>query len=681
MGRLKSISQVTHLDGLSDIHFIDVASNRKRLHPEAVGADLAEQKIIEAMMADNDLKGLRALIPQKFVDLEENLKDAALTEAYFRGLGDRPDLVSTFWFGNAGAGQVSLVDGHPGHAVRIPGPQWERLVMAADDERHEWKDDKGKVRKSPALHEARRVARAEGKDPDKAVPLEMSGQLKKLYARLPPWFGKAAGKDLSTEDLDGLADEIGLKFEAETGKRVLAISFHRETGYDLHVHIIFTDIVEAVRETEAPGKDYVKKLLTDQRKVVRARLVDDGVPKPSRLQIQAKLDAMWESGKLQNPSKPKTQRFYFREALPAGARKSLVTMGPAYVSKTNLWEASGRSPEVAAVNEQSDHNFTFKARVIDAAKREIGPHCSDGPESVYIDCWLSKTWTKAVTARLTDEGKGRALEEAKASVARYVATGRSLPAPFTKKERDIRKKKEAEIEAMTSEVTARELAVSVTEAKVERRAWEKVWGAFTGIKPAPGKSAKDVEDAIKSAVENLRKKTIAGALGDVFSLLLPGRKLVNESEVGIRKELFVGVIQELADGYTGVLGALFPGRKSQEKSIRGLKSELETAVVEFKAAAVVEAVETVLGDRLEIIRSRGQDPVAELSAELRRLQESELLLRGILKVEIPTQGPGAKFKAAVVKLLTKHDKARGMGTKVKLEKSPKKQDDNPGGVA
>ena len=311
MGRLKSISQVSHLNGLSDIHFDDVMDNRKRRNPEAVMTDLAE---------------LQLLLPADVSALEARLKDQALTEAFFLGVGDRPDLVATYFFGNAGAGHKSLVDGHPGHAVRMPGPAWEELIMLADDERHEWEDTEGKLRSSPALKAARKAARSAGDPPDTAVPQEMSGQLRKIYGRLPPWVGEAAGRDLDATDLQNAADEIALRFSEETGKRVLGVSIHRESGYDLHVHLIYTDIVEGVREMDPPGKDYAKKLLAAQNKIAEKRLMDRGIADPTLAQKKEERARCWESGEWQNPSKPSEERCYRRIALPPGARNYLRSM-------------------------------------------------------------------------------------------------------------------------------------------------------------------------------------------------------------------------------------------------------------------------------------------------------------------------------------------------------------------
>lgn len=466
MGTLKAIAQVSHLNGLSGVHFDDVYDNHKRRCPNAVAADSAENRL---------------LTPEQVSAIEAEFAAESLTEAFFGGVGARPDLVSNYWFGNAGAGNVSIADGHPGTAVRMPGPAWENLIMLADSVRHEWVDKGGKARPSKALAAARKKAKAVGDDISTAVPEKMSGQLHKIYARIPPWVAIAAGKDLNPDDLAKAVEEVAVKFFEETGKRVLAANVHRESEHDLHIHLIYTDIVESEIEVDAHPKSSASKILTNQRKLATANLQADGIVKPNRKQKQEELERLWQSGELHDPSAKRKERYYKREILPKGSRPHLISMGPSFVSKTNLWEVSGRSEEVADVNEQTGHHFTFEKRVIEAATREIGPHVSEGPESVYIDYWLSRAWTDAVTGRLSDAATEMAADEAKASVARYVDSGRSLPEPFSEKDLELRSRKIQEAEdARAAAVLAEEKARRAEEAarKAEVAAFTKMQDAL-----------------------------------------------------------------------------------------------------------------------------------------------------------------------------------------------------------
>ncbi|MEO5913031.1 MAG: hypothetical protein ABIS50_02280, partial [Luteolibacter sp.] len=368
-GVITSMAQVSHLDGMSEKHFADVADARRQRSPEEVKVDLAE---------------------------------AALIEVYYKGTGPRPDLVTNIWFGDCGAGHMAP-DGHDGSPVVMPGAEWQDLVGRADTSRREWRDAEGKKRQS-------------------AVDREMSGQLRKIFARLPPWLAVEAGKEISREQVVAAATQLATEFQKETGRRVIAANIHVESNHDVHVHLTHTTLVPVKSDKGKYTSDYLAKLLTKQRGVARAALLEKNRVKPSLKEVRAELERLWESGTLENPNGNKA--FYQRLMRPKDARHYLNSMGQAYCSKTTLWEADGRSKRVAKVNEQDkEHHFTFDAVVVEAARRaelaESPKGKQSGPENIHIDYWLAKRWTHAINLRLSPDTQNRAKESAKDYIERY----------------------------------------------------------------------------------------------------------------------------------------------------------------------------------------------------------------------------------------------------------------------
>ena len=98
--------------------------------------------------------------------------------------------------------------------------------------------------------------------------------------------------------------------------------------------------------------------------------------------------------------------------------------GSSHCSKTNLWEASGRDPDVAAVNELTG-SLSFRRVVQDAAA--VAP---DGdPAHKYVDFWLARRWQEAVVELLPMDVQKRIPEEGRMAAARYVKDGSSLLNP------------------------------------------------------------------------------------------------------------------------------------------------------------------------------------------------------------------------------------------------------------
>lgn len=468
LSTLLSWLQVSHLEGLSKLHKRDVEMTREFKRRFEVVSDHSEARLLRLNtgrlsiippdeLQNLTLKEIRQQYPALISDIEKKLAEDRLVESFFKGIGDRPELVQSYWFGDAGAGYVSLQDGHGGSAVSLPGAEWEHLIRKADAVRHTWRDPGGKIRKSKALREAEKKNLEH--DEHGMLP-KMSGQLHKIYARIPPWVGGVAASELSPRELKEIIQEVAEGFSRETGFRVLSANIHRESSYDLHIHLVYTDLVVVEREEEPYKPETLRKMLGPLKKVAKSNLVRSESPS-SKVDVEVELERMFEAGEAEDPRKLKTTHEYQRIELPEHSREHLVAMGPAYISKTWLWEKSGRDERVAAVNEQSGHHFTFKSIVMGAAKREIAPKQAKGAEDVYIDYWLSKKWTEAVMGRISEPGKNEIALEARASVERYVDAGRSLPEPFSRADLDLRarKLKEAE-EARAAAVRAEKDALA-----------------------------------------------------------------------------------------------------------------------------------------------------------------------------------------------------------------------------
>ena len=411
-GVIKSMSQVSHLDGLSEKHSIDVADARRLREPEEVKADLAEE---------------------------------AKLESYYMGTGPRRDLITNILFGDCGAGYLAP-DGHDGSPVVMPGEVWQDIIHRADTSRREWRDAGGKKRRCKA-------------------DSEMSGQLRKIFARLPPWLADPALKEMSHDQVVDAVYQSAREFQDETGRRVLAANIHIESNHDIHIHFTYTSLVPSESSEKKYSFDYLAKILTKQRGVVRASLLKVEGVKPTLKEVKAELEKWWESGKLENPQGNKA--FYQRLKRPETARRHLKSMGQAYCSKTALWEADGRSERVAKVREEKDHTFTFDSVVIQGAKWaknvEKREQKTTGPETFYLDYWLAKRWTHAIEMRLTPESRLRAKESASDYVERYLKDGSSLPNPaldaVRKKVADENAIREADLKMREELLVTNELAL------------------------------------------------------------------------------------------------------------------------------------------------------------------------------------------------------------------------------
>lgn len=357
---LKSMSELEHLDGLSDLHRLDVESNWKLLNPEEADAER---------------------------------KHAAHLESYYFGSGRNPELICTFWFGDDILG-VS-------EAKVMLSADWKTEMKKSDDARRTWRDGD------------RMRSTSKGK---------LSGNLSKIFARLPPWVAAAAGMDLKHAGLSKAVLKVAIRLEKETGLKILGAAIHRETDHDLHIHFIVSKIGLMIVPGKKYSPGYLKTLIGTQRETIRQQRRERG-EKTTLKEVNEELKRRWETGEMDNPTVVKTAEYQKidRSEFP---RRALNCMGQAYCSKTNLWEASDRDPAVAAVQERHCRT-SFRSVVQDAAA--VAP---DGdPAHKYWDYWLAKIWTEAVSEQLPEHVQERFPEVGRQAALRYILEGSSLPNP------------------------------------------------------------------------------------------------------------------------------------------------------------------------------------------------------------------------------------------------------------
>ncbi len=359
-GALKKHAELEHLDGLSYIHFVDVQSNWELLNPEEAAA-------------------------------ERN--HAALLESYFFGVGGRFDLIANLWFGDELEG-VS-------EAIAMPSAVWKANIGKADDARRKWRDGT-RTRTAPRG--------------------EFSGNLGKVFCRLTPWNALAAGQFLTRDDALEAVRDVAIRIEKETGLKVLGAVIHRETDHDIHVHFIVSQIGPVEIVEDPYSESYIKRLTTDQRNIIREERRKRG-DDLSLKTVDEEVAGRRKDGKMKDPTDLKAIEYQVLDRTQA-PRRGIVNMGQQHCSKTNLWEASGRDPAVAAVQE-GHSKVSFRSVVQDAAA--VAP--DRDPAHKYFDYWLAKQWNQAVFERLPEEVRDQMPEVARRAAQRYVEEGSSLPSP------------------------------------------------------------------------------------------------------------------------------------------------------------------------------------------------------------------------------------------------------------
>jgi len=294
-------------------------------------------------------------------------------------------------------------------------------------------------------------------DPSKGVKLELWN----LYARLTPWVAQVVGEKLEAmgdegrhalqELLTKLAGDLG----AELGVDVVGLAVHREKDGDLHVHFIISLTREKPVEKNIAKREFEALISATarQRKDAGAKMGFKQLRKLVREELQAE-------GAHQ-------EKYYERQR--TDFIRPIRVLGPAFLGKLALWEASGRNPEIAAINDRPEwQSNTFRGRVVAAVENgeDLGTTC--------IDYWVTRRYHQVVEALLTPEEKARCTKLSLKAAERYLETGSQTPSvenyiamEVAKLEQNLSGQVRNDLEKKSIELDEREKAVSVRERAAE----------------------------------------------------------------------------------------------------------------------------------------------------------------------------------------------------------------------
>ena len=138
-----------------------------------------------------------------------------------------------------------------------------------------------------------------------------------MIARLAPWAAQQAGVNLleNPESLKNRIVKLAVEFSERYNVDVIAVVAHRETNYDLHLHIIFSETREVVLKKNTSGREAARKKREAIAKI-RTDLKRQGKSATNKEVGRVYLDLI-QSGALTDPaSEPATVVEYRRFRSP-----------------------------------------------------------------------------------------------------------------------------------------------------------------------------------------------------------------------------------------------------------------------------------------------------------------------------------------------------------------------------
>lgn len=431
---LKSLSQIKHLDWFSPEHIRDVLASL--LWQEQFLGNSKEYSIsLEQLTVALEKAGME--LPSKEQKFVQVFDEATLSKSLPKSSE------------NTLAGNLCFEDGNWTEKV---GKEWVDFILDAQKERSTYTTSSGDVKVS-------------GKD-DYIEPL------KSMFVRLPPWVPLAL-KSSDGAKVQKVARDLAAKFSKETGMPVLAVNIHSETKHDMHLHIVFTDVVK-LEETKKPNAQQRRAFLKEIRADIRTQLKSEGKPS-SPQHVKKIMDEM----DIDFPAAVKTGKIVWKRLLKKPdskshwpkVKRSTRLLGTAYRLKGQVWDAAETETDKDAVRtfreDYGSFDGSFTKRFAEVEDKE----------AEYMDWWMAKEYEDMMFDALSPAQKKKVEEHKKKAVADYIQYGQTVISPEQVAVKDEeaaladekKKLKEAEKELSANQI---ELDASKVDLQKDKDSWK-----------------------------------------------------------------------------------------------------------------------------------------------------------------------------------------------------------------
>lgn len=231
--------------------------------------------------------------------------------------------------------------------------------------------------------------------------------LEVMLARLPPWVALEMSSGLLADPsaLREKVMDLAQNFSARYNVDVLGAVVHRESEYDLHIHLIFSRTREITIRKKASAR-----LVAERRKIecdkIRTILKQSGKPYPNTI-VSELLKEGIARGEIQPLDREEVivenRRYDVEPDEPADGEEPPVLhrrcLGHAYRSKLEIWRAA--APEDRdAIAAQKDGNpldpWSFRGGLIEPQSH------GKSLEDIWWDLWTAGEWQ-----RVCIEGSGK----------------------------------------------------------------------------------------------------------------------------------------------------------------------------------------------------------------------------------------------------------------------------------
>ena len=285
------------------------------------------------------------------------------------------------------------------------GSDWNAFISKERNKRSTYKEASGSIRK-------------QGQD-------KFKSPLKTIFLRLPPWLASQLEAEQDEDFVKTTVCDLAETFSKETGYPIIAANIHRENENDLHVHLVYSDVIKTPIKKKFTKKRQ-REILAAKRKEVREELKASGLPAHSK-NVKKAMDAL----NITFPDFEDTGKFEYRKIMRFGmgendwptAKRNMHILGSAYRYKGQLWEAAETEKDKEFIREFRENNAYFDGSFAQRlCKRK-------DPESDYLDWWLEHEFSRKIYDQLDDTRKNKADISRQRSVKNYITYGQNLINP------------------------------------------------------------------------------------------------------------------------------------------------------------------------------------------------------------------------------------------------------------
>ena len=435
--------------------------------------------------------------------------------------------------------------------------------------------------------------------------------LQVILARLPPWVGTTVAPILLSDPkslkdrLVRLCEEFSERYNVD----VVGAVVHRESDFDMHVHLVFSQTRESVIEKKQ-GTRRMRVEIKKVRDTIRADLRSQGKPTTNKA-VATVFKELKQTGalalRLDSVNTTESVRYERVRRPNENVRRS--TLGHAFLCKMQTWRAAEIADKeaVAAFRDKTqDHprfDRSFQARFAGAETR------GDVLEDLWWNLWLSGCWEKLCLDGLSREISTKSAERGRQAAKNYLNFGSTVPT-LTERLSVEKRKLEEQVSKQSEQIEELKTELETTrETSRTDKADPKILAQATSRVEELERERDSLADQISEILKLAPGESLVAATTRVANQAAEARAaLLAVTEREKDSARLKSTLNELDQTISSLKNEIAPLRELKEAVIRFLPATMKKSIkLDDNLIEMLKKIGRLVGEQVQLKREKPQE--------------------------------------------------------------------------